>query len=146
MRIVDANVLIYAVNSSAAQHEVAADWLDGALSEPEPVAFPWIALLAFIRLTTRPGVLPSPLSVDQAMSVVEAWLGQPSARVAHPGPRHAEILGNLLRAAGTGGNLTTDAHLAAIALEQGAEMWSFDADFRRFPGLAFRHLTSIAAV
>ncbi len=140
MRIVDANVLIYAVNASAPQHAAASTWLDQALSESEPVGFPWVALLAFLRLTTRSGILPAPLSVDSAVAVVRAWLDQPSAYVAEPGPRHAEILGNLLIAAGSGGNLTTDAHLAAIALEFGAELWSFDADFRRFPGLALRQL------
>ncbi len=142
MQIVDANVLIYAVNSSVPQHEVASKWLDAALDGAEPVGFPWVALLAFVRLTTRAGILPAPLSVDSAMSIVDEWLAQPAAYVANPGPRHVEILGTLLRAAGTGGNLTTDAHLAALALELGAELWSFDADFRRFPGLAFRQLGS----
>lgn len=140
MRIVDANVLIHAVNSATPQHQAASTWLDDALNDSEAIGFPWVVLLAFIRLTTRSGVLASPLPIESALSIVESWLAQPPAHIANPGARHAEILGNLLRSVGTGGNLTTDSHLAAIAIEYGAELWSFDADFRRFPGLAFRHL------
>ena len=142
MRIVDANVLICSVNSSVDQHGPAKSWLDASLSGVEPVGFAWIALLAFLRLTTKAGILPSPLGVGTAVDIVDGWLAQPAAHVINPGPRHGEILGNLLRVAGTGGNLTTDAHLAALAIEYGAELWSFDSDFRRFAGLAFRHLGS----
>jgi uncharacterized protein len=140
MRIVDANVLIYAVNSASPQHETAQQFLDASLNGAEPVGFAWVAMLAFLRITTRPGILASPLSVGAALEIVDAWLGQASAHIAHPGVRHAEILGNTLRLAGTGGNLTTDAHLAAIAIEYGAELWSFDTDFQRFSGLAYRQL------
>lgn len=140
MRLVDANVLIYAVNSAAAQHEVARDWLDNSLGNSETVGFTWVVLLAFIRITTRVGLMPTPLDVPAALSVVEHWLAQTSAHTVNPGPRHAEILGALLGNTGSGGNLTTDAHLAALAIEHGAELWSFDRDFQRFSGLAFRHL------
>lgn len=140
MRLVDANVLIYAVNTSAAQHAAARDWLDESLINSETVGFSWVVLLAFIRITTRSGVVPTPLDVPTALSVVEHWLAQPAAHIVNPGPRHVEILGALLGVAGTGGNLTTDAHLAALAMEHGAELWSFDRDFLRFGGLAFRQL------
>ncbi len=140
MRLVDANVLIYAVNSDAPQHSAARDWLDDSLVGAETVGFSWVALLAFIRITTHGGIMPSPLTVPTALSVVEHWMAQPPAHTVNPGPRHVEILGNLLRTAGSAGNLTTDAHLAALAIEHGAELWSFDRDFARFSGLAFRHL------
>lgn len=140
MRLVDTNVLIYAINTSASQHSVARDWLDESLSGPETVGFSWVALLAFIRITTRAGLMPTPLDVPKALSVVEHWLTQPSAHTVNPGPRHAEILGTLLAISGSGGNLTTDAHLAALAIEHGAELWSFDRDFQRFSGLVFRQL------
>jgi toxin-antitoxin system PIN domain toxin len=140
VRLVDANVLIYAINSAAPQHAVAREWLDNSLNSTETVGFSWVALLAFIRITTRVGLMPSPLDIPTAMSVVGHWLAQPPAHVVNPGPRHAEILGTLLSLTGSGANLTTDAHLAALAIEQGAELWSFDRDFQQFNGLAFRHL------
>lgn len=140
MRIVDANVLIYAVNATAAQHNAARDWLDDSLASTETVGFSWVVLLAFIRLTTRAGIMPSPLDLATAFSVIDHWMAQPSAHVVNPGLRHAEILRTLLGSSGSGGNLTTDAHLAAMAIEHGAELWSFDRDFQRFNGLAFRQL------
>lgn len=140
MRIPDANVLIYAVNSSVPQHAKARDWLDESLSGTETVGFAWVALLAFLRITTRPGILPNPLIVEQATSVVTGWLSAAPAQIAHPSDHHHEVLTTLLIANGTGGNLTSDAHLAALALEHGAELWSFDGDFARFAGLAFRRL------
>jgi predicted nucleic acid-binding protein len=78
--------------------------------------------------------------VDEALRIVDGWLSHPGAMVLHPGPRHAALLGALLIGAGTAGNLTTDAHLAAIAIEHGATVASFDRDFSRFAGLRFEHL------
>ena len=140
MRIPDANVLIYAVNASVPQHATALSWIDESLDGTETVGFAWVALLAFLRITTRPGILPNPLSVEQAASVVKGWLSAGPAQVVHPSDHHHEVLATLLIADGTGGNLTSDAHLAALALEHGAELWSFDHDFARFTGLAFRRL------
>jgi toxin-antitoxin system PIN domain toxin len=94
--------------------------------------------LAFLRLTTRAGISSRPLSVETALDLVARWLEHPSISILHPGPQHAHILRALLLKTGAGGNLTTDAHLAAIALEHGAELYSFDHDFARFPGLRWR--------
>jgi toxin-antitoxin system PIN domain toxin len=102
---------------------------------PRGVAFAWTALLAFLRPSTRRGIFPRPLSVENALLVTEYWLGHPQAQVVHPGERHAETLGRLLKSAGTAGNLTTDAHLAALAIEHGATVLSFDRDFARFEGV-----------
>ena len=135
MRLVDANVLLYAVNEDAPQHTVAHSWLEGALTDREAVGFAWVALLAFLRLTTRAGLFPQPLTLDQAAGVVELWLGQPAAVVVHPSPRHLSLLRGLLSSAGTAANLVNDAHLAALALEHGAEVVSFDHDFQRFEGV-----------
>ena len=103
--------------------------------DPRGVAFAWTALLAFLRLSTRRGIFPMPLSVEDALRVVEHWLAHPQAQVAHPGERHAEILGRLLKSAGAAGNLTTDAHLGAFAIEHGATIVSFDRDFAQFEGV-----------
>jgi uncharacterized protein len=130
----DINLLIYAVDEDSPFHTAARAWLEDALSGTKTVGFAWIVLLGFLRLTTRPQVLPSPLSVKQALELVALLT---------PGPRHFELLFDLLTNTGTGGNLTSDAHLAAIAIEHGAEVCSTDHDFGRFAGLRWRNpLTS----
>jgi uncharacterized protein len=138
VRIPDANVLLHAVNSSALQHRAARRWLEASLGGTEPVGFAWLVLLAFLRLSTRRGLFPAPLAVGPAMDYVAEWLAQPPARVVNPTGRHLDVLRSLLVEAGTGGNLTTDSHLAALAVEHGAELWSFDRDFGRFEGLRWR--------
>jgi toxin-antitoxin system PIN domain toxin len=135
VKLVDANVLLYAVNEDAPQHDGAHAWLDGALNERETVGLAWIVLLAFLRLTTRVGLFPQPLTLDEAAGAVELWLGQPAAVVVHPSDRHLRLLRGLLAGVGTAANLVADAHLAALALEHGAEIVSFDRDFQRFEGL-----------
>lgn len=135
MRLVDANVLLYAVNVDAPHHEQSRRWLDEALSGAETVGFAWIALLAFVRLSTKVGLLDSPLDVDEAMDRVDAWLGAPPAVVLEPTPDHASLVRRLLNAVGVGGNLTNDAHLAALAIEHRCGIVSFDNDFERFDGV-----------
>ena len=135
MKLVDANLLLYAVNEDAPLHAPARRWLEEALSGTETVAFSWGVLLAFLRLSTRAAIFPQPLKIEEAFAVIESWLSQRCATVAHPTERHARLLQDLLLPLGTGGNLTADAHLAALALEHGAELCSCDGDFARFPGL-----------
>lgn len=138
MQIVDANVLLYATNTQAAHHRSAREWLESGLGGRSTVAFPWIVLLAFLRIATRPGVYARPLSAEQAIAVVRSWLRQPSAVVVHPTDRHFDVVAGLLREAGTAGNLVNDAHLAALAVEHGAEIVSYDGDFARFSGVRRR--------
>lgn len=138
MRIVDANVLLYAVNEAAPQHERARTWLDAALNAQESVGFAWMVVLAFVRLSTHPAVFPRPLSVGDALGCVRDWLAQPAAIVVAPTSRHVDILAGLLNEAGTAGNLVSDAHLAALAVEHDAVLVSFDADFGRFRGVRWR--------
>ncbi len=135
MRIVDANVLLYAVNEASPHHSRARSWLDGALGGREPVGFAWTVLLAFVRLATHPAVFARPLTPAEATGVVRAWLAQPPAVVVEPTPRHADLLAGLLEETGTAANLVNDAHLAALALEHDAVLVSFDAGFGRFTGL-----------
>jgi toxin-antitoxin system PIN domain toxin len=136
--IVDANVLLYAVDSASAHHEPSRSWLDASLAGSEAVGLAWIALLAFIRIGTNPSILPNPMSADEATAQAETWLGAPAAVLAQPTARHAGLLRGLLRDTGTAGNLTTDAHLAALAVEHGADVVSYDRDFARFPGIRHR--------
>jgi len=139
MILLDANLLIYAVNRDAPLHGRAKRWLEEALAGPETVAFSWNVLLAFLRLTTRPGLFRHPLSWPAAFDLIAAWLEQPSATVVSAGPRHLRILRDLLLPLGAGGNLTSDAHLAALGIEHGAVLCSTDADFARFPRLEWRN-------
>jgi len=135
MILVDANLLIYAVNEDAPLHRRAKAWLEETISGPETVGFSWNVLLAFLRLTTRPGVFRHPLPLETAFDLIASWLDQPSATVVHAGPRHLRVLRELLLPMGSGGNLTSDAHLAALAIEHGAVLCSSDNDFTRFQGL-----------
>jgi len=132
LKIVDANVLLYAVNRQSIEHKAAHRWLTGALSGNEVVGLPWVSLLAFIRLSTSGRIFASPLPPADAMTVVESWLAQPAAVTVEPTSRHTWVLRGLLEQAGTAGNLTTDAHIAALAIEHGATLVTFDRDFERF--------------
>lgn len=135
MKLVDANVLLYAVDEKATSHRAARAWLDSALAGAETVAFTWVALLGFLRIATHGAIFPRPLTLDEASALVAGWLARPSAVVVQPTERHLDLLRGLLGPIGTAGNLVTDAHLAALALEHGAELVSFDTDFARFAGL-----------
>ncbi|HKY14524.1 MAG TPA: type II toxin-antitoxin system VapC family toxin [Microthrixaceae bacterium] len=138
MNLVDANVLLYAVNTDAAHHQRSIRWLDAALSGADTVAFAWVALLAFVRLSTKVGLFPSPLSVDEAMDRVDAWLAAPPAVVVEPTVDHPRIVRDLLVDLGSGGNLVNDAHLAALSIEHRCGIVSFDNDFERFSGVRWQ--------
>jgi toxin-antitoxin system PIN domain toxin len=133
--LLDVNLLLYAYDAQSPRHEPARAWLEQTLSGSETVGLPWVVMLAFIRLITRSVVVEHPLSADQAIDLVDSWLEQPCVAVIHPTDRHPAVLRELLQPLGTAGNLTTDAHLAALAIEHGASLCSCDADFSRFPGL-----------
>lgn len=135
MRLPDANVLLYALNTEAQHHEPARAWLESALNGAETVGFAWNVLLGVVRIGTSPSAFAEPLTADEAIAIVQGWLNTETTTIVHPTPRHAEILGDLLAAAGTAGNLTSDAHLAALAIEHGATIVSTDHDFARFPGV-----------
>lgn len=139
MLIVDANLLIYATNRDAPDHSAAKRWWESVLSGEEPVGLAWLVLLAFLRVTTNPRVFTSPLSFEQAAEAVDGWLEQPAARLVEPTERHWRILKELLAPLGTAANLTSDAHVAALAVEHGAELCSTDRDFARFPHLRWRN-------
>lgn len=135
MIIPDVNLLVHAYNSKSRVHAAARLWWEGALNGTRPVGLAWAAILGFIRITTHRQILANPLPAAVACANARAWLAQPYVGVLHPGDRHSEILFGLLEGLGAAGNLTTDAHLAALAIEHQAELHSTDADFGRFPGL-----------
>jgi len=133
--LVDANLLIYAVDADSPHHARARRWLEETLSGDTRVGLPWVVILAFLRITTRSGILGRPLPADDAIAYVESWLRQPYVEAVAPGENHWPVLRSLLQASGTAGNLTADAHLAALALEHGCSIATADNDFRRFAGV-----------
>ena len=140
MTLVDLNVVLYAVNSAAARHVEARTWWESAVSGDEPVGLAWSVITGFLRLSTHPSVLPRPLTVEQACRRVNRWLAQPTVRLVRETEEHWRHLERLLSETGTGGNLTSDAHLAALAISHGATLVSFDNDFARFPHLRWTKL------
>lgn len=135
MILVDANLLIYAVDRDSPHHAPARRWLEEALSGSESIGIPWIAALAFVRITTHAGVVRKPLSIENAIGYIDGWLRQPFVNLVGPGEKHWLILRSLLTVSGAAGNLTSDAHVAALAIEQSAAVASADNDFRRFAGV-----------
>lgn len=135
MILVDTNLLVYAVNSDAPLHAPARDWLEETLSTDLVIGIPWLVMVAFLRLTTNPRVMQMPMSAEQALGYVNSWLQQPYVMPLNPGERHWALFNKLLLDSGTAGNLTNDAHIAAIAIEHGYTVYSSDNDFRRFDGL-----------
>lgn len=132
MIVVDANVLIYAVNESATNHQDAKGWLEEAFNSNETLGFDSSVLLAFVRIVTNRRIFPNPLAAGTAMALIGDWLAQPNAVVVSTDVTHWSIVGDLLDRSGAAGNLVNDAHLAALALQHGATLASFDADFNRF--------------
>jgi len=137
VRVIDANVLLNAVNSSADHYQVAHDWLEGALNGDEVVGIPWLVIIAFIRISTLPHGFPKPFDVSAALHFVRDWLSVSNVVVLNVPSTddHLDIVEALLNKAGRAGNLVNDAHIAAIAQVLDAEVVTFDSDFGKFPGI-----------
>ena len=135
MKLPDTNVLVNSVNEFSAVRGQAASWLEKAFDSDAGVGFAWLALLGFVRVSTQRGILKTPLSPANALGLMDTWISHPRARIIQPTERHGDILARLLLVAGTVGNLTNDAHLAALAIENDAKVGTFDKDFKRFPGV-----------
>lgn len=139
MIIPDINLLVYAYNQADPAHPSAKSWWENLLNGNMPVGIPWIVSSGFIRLMTHPRVLARPLATSDAVRHVRTWLEQPAVIVPEPGQRFAGLFLDYLAQLGSAGNLTTDAQLAALAVEHQAELNSNDADFSRFAGLRWRN-------
>jgi toxin-antitoxin system PIN domain toxin len=133
----DANLLLYAYDASAPQHARSRQWLEATLSGEEPVGIAWLTVLAFLRISTNPRALAHPLTLAEAAAIVSSWLARPGVTIPAPGPGHWDLLQRVLAGAQARGPLVTDAHLAALAIEHGAQLASADRDFARFQGLRF---------
>jgi toxin-antitoxin system PIN domain toxin len=139
VRIVDLNVLLYAVNSDAPHHERVREWWEAAVNYEDPIGLPWLVLLGFLRLATSPRVFPRPLTTGTAAMKLDTWLAQDNIRIVREKDDHWPTLKSLLQRSGTAGNLTTDAHLAALAITHDAVLVSCDTDFARFKGLRWEN-------
>ena len=137
--MVDANLLIYAHVASSPHHQRARAWLDEQLCGSARVGLPWICLLAFLRIVTNPRIYPRAETISDAWRQVTEWLAQDPVWIPPPTERHAQVLERLLDASGAHGNLVTDAHLAALAIEHGLLLCSADTDFARFPDLRWHN-------
>ena len=126
MKIVDINLLIYAINKDTPHHSKAKNWLEDSLSSDEPFGFAWVVILGFLRIVTNGRIMPAPLTPDVALELIEDWLQQPPSLTIVPSHQHRSILKELLSPLGTAANLTSDAHLAALAIEHGARLYSTD--------------------
>ncbi len=130
--IVDANVLLYAVDETSVFHIKAKHWLEDALNGSRRVGLPWQSLVAFVRISTNPRAMAEPLSAAQAWALVDAWLDAPTAWIPLPTAGHREIMKRLVTGLDLRGNPVSDAVLAALCIEHGVAMVSADSDFARF--------------
>ncbi|HEX3665381.1 MAG TPA: TA system VapC family ribonuclease toxin [Rhizomicrobium sp.] len=135
MILPDVNVLVHAHNADSAVHQKARNWWDACLAGSEGVGLAWAAMLGFVRITTNRKVVARPLAVNDVMERLQAWLAMPHIHIAQPSDAHFARLRAELERLGTAANLTTDAHLAVLAMERGYVLYSTDADFARFKGL-----------
>lgn len=135
MIVIDVNLLVYAYNPVAEQHDAARTWLGHVLAGDETVGLPWGVILGFLRVTTHGRAVSSPLVMDRAIAIVDMWRGLPAVKILERGPRYWPIFQDLLITADVRGGLVTDAHFAALAIENEATFCTNDSDFRRFPGL-----------
>jgi uncharacterized protein len=139
MIIPDINVLVHAYNSDSPRHADARRWWEETVSSSTAVGMPWVCILGFIRIMTHRGIMTNPMYPADAIRRVKTWLAVPTVSIVTPGDSHADVLFRLLQELGTAGNLTTDAHLAALAIEYRAELASTDSDFFRFAGLRWHN-------
>lgn len=135
MILPDVNVLVHAHNLDSPFHDRAREWWESCLAGTTGVGLAWVAMLGFVRISTHRRILERPLEVATILTWLESWLALPHVHVAHPSDRHFGHLREALTRLGTAGNLTTDAHLATLAIQRGYVLYSTDADFARFPGL-----------
>ena len=135
MILPDVNVLVHAYNRDSAVHTIAQQWWTRCLAGPESIGLAWVALLGFIRLVTNPRVVTRVLAAREVTSTIETWFDLPHVHLVHPSDSHFSRLRLELERLGTAGNLTTDAHLAVLAMERACVLYSTDTDFARFPGL-----------
>jgi toxin-antitoxin system PIN domain toxin len=143
VKIVDVNILLYVVNSAAVHHSAIHKWWESAIAAGEPLGLAWLVLTGFIRVATHPRAFPQSLTLREALENVDNWLQLPNARIVQETTGHWQVFRDLLQTVGTGGNLTSDAHLASLAICHSATLVSCDTDFLKFRQVRYENpLTS----
>ena len=137
--LIDANLLLFAVDRTAHAHLRAAAWLEERLNGDRRIGLPWESLTAFVRIATHPRASTHPLTPADAWKFVDAWLSAPASWIPQPTEAHADVLGRLIRSYRLSGNLIPDGHLAALAIEHGLEVCSADTDFARFTEIRWQN-------
>jgi len=137
--VIDANLLLYAYNARTAQHAAARTWLNEQFASGKEIGLPMQSILAFVRISTNPKLSDVSSPVATAIAVADSWLTLPNVRILVPGPGHWPVFKGLCLATALTCDLSTDAHLAALAMEYNATLYSTDRDFARFPGLRWRN-------
>ena len=135
MIIPDINVLVHAYNSDSPRHSAARSWWEYTLTASRSVGMPWVCILGFLRIMTHRAIMSNPMYPADAIRRVSSWLVRPHVEILIPGSRHVDLLFGFIERLGAAGNLVTDAHLAALAVEYRADLASTDTDFARFPEL-----------
>ena len=139
MILPDINLLIYAYDQTSTHHARARQWWESQLNGSQMIGLSWVTLLGFIRLLTNPRIFQNPYPPREILAIVKTWLEQPHVKIVQPSENHFARLASLIEQLGTAGNLTTDVHLAALAIERGLILQTTDADFARFPGLKWHN-------
>jgi toxin-antitoxin system PIN domain toxin len=133
--VLDANILLYAYDSSSSQHAKARAWVEDVFSGTSAIGLPWQTIAAFLRITTNPRLPGERLSAKEAVQIVDLWLEQPNVRLLAPGDDHWHLLSRTIVEGQASGPLISDAQLAALTIEFGGVLHTTDRDFARFPGL-----------
>ena len=139
MILPDINLLVYAYDPRSRHHAQARHWWEDQLNGSQMIGLAWVGVLGFIRILTNRRMYENPYTPSEILDIVRSWLEQPQVKIVHPSDQHFTLLANLIEQIGTAGNLTTDAHLAALAIERGLILQTTDADFARFPGLKWNN-------
>ena len=137
--LLDINLLVYANDQSSKRHAEARQWWEDQLNGSQMLGLSWVGLLGFIRILTNRRIYENPYTPAEILGIVKSWLDQPHVKIIHPSDRHFTRFATMIEQVGTAGNLTTDAHLAALAIERGLILQTTDADFARFPGLKWNN-------
>ena len=136
MKLLDANLLLYAFHPESQFHQRAKDWLTQTLSAPDFVYLSWHGIVAFIRISTQANLFQNPLTIDECNQIVAGWIARENVWIAEPGPGHWEVFNKVLKDGQCRGKVVTDAHLAALAIENGLTLYTLDRGFSRFEGLS----------
>jgi uncharacterized protein len=137
--VLDANLLLYAYDSTSSQHTAARRWIEEIFTAKEPVGIPWQTVSAFLRIATNTVLKGQRFTIEEAVELVDRWRERPNVHFLSTDKNHWDVFQQMLRGGQVRGPLVSDAQLAAIAVEHGGILYTTDRDFSRFPGLRWKN-------